>query len=187
MSWNPLHPHHLTGQSVGFICNGKVKWNQPLHHATTDNITSNFEPAAKKVVNLRVLSLLSAGDLHVKDAHLHLRCLDVLYNKSRETTSNTDLTGIIKLEGMAFLHLVSYIQSRIESDNCNLIFKTSDLVKMYRGLISHLLKIDEKWLLETNSMTLGHTIQEQFPQLKTHHQERNISWIILYYSVTPKH
>jgi hypothetical protein len=94
----------------------------------------------------QLLAKLSAGDMIA-----HPRCLVSLYNKAAALQTETERNKIDKVShGIALAELLAYIdESRIDEDVA-LIFKLSDLVKLYssrtelKNYILALLKLTEK-------------------------------------------
>ena len=110
-----------------------------LRRAATLVIDSNVRAAATELQDHKLLSKLSAGDMHAQDAYYHASCLTALYNRvrnlrlSKEEEHNENTTQN-SLEAITLAEVVMYIKEAPRP----MVFQLSYLAKMYSHLLEQL-------------------------------------------------
>ncbi len=116
------------------FCEKPASPSDPLHEAMTKVIGERVRRCATKILDEKLLTKVSSGDLVASEAKYHAKCLVALYNaadrvKTSEQTDNTNEVHYAR----AFAELVAFIEDTLtDREECSPVFKLSGLVQLYR-------------------------------------------------------
>ncbi|CAG2253182.1 unnamed protein product [Mytilus edulis] len=123
--------------SVCFFCNENGQ--EALHESSTFGQDTRVRECAVKLNDTLLLAKLIAGDLIAHEAKYHSKCLVSLYNRAsriRMKNYNVESKKESQIHGIAFSEQVSYINETRSCDETIIVYKLSDLCKLYTERIT---------------------------------------------------
>ena len=154
-----------------FFCD-KNEEHGVLQKVISTEVDEDVKTSATQLVDTRLLSKLSAGDMHAQDAFYHKKCMTALHNRVRATEETTsEDSAQTSPESIALAELASFIEeSKLDSEVAP-IFKLSDLVKLY---VHRLQQLKACVPDRVNSTRLKDRILAQIPALRAQNKGREV-------------
>ena len=122
-----------------------------LHLVSTFDADANILSMITEVQDTQLLARIEGGDLIVKDAKYHLKCLVSLRNRHRSSIRRSllepDRTSEKLNESIVFVELTIYIEKAVYSGT--LLFKLSEIHVLYVNCLEYL------WASIFQSLALG--------------------------------
>ena len=118
--------------NICFFCD-KVSDSSDLHSASTLELDEKVRNCANLLSNGKLLAKLAAGDMIALEPKYHSNCLVGLYNRARQSRSESDMSTVDSykaLEAMAFADLIAYIDDCKDCQQRK-ILKLADPAKIY--------------------------------------------------------
>lgn len=122
-----------------FFC-GETPGSAPLHEAETFQLDSRVRSCAHILGDMDLITKLNAGDMVAQDAKYHRNCLVQLYNRVRKIKeiSGNSSNDVQAYEGLAFAHLVMYIEETLTKGETAPVFKLADLAQLYAARMEYM-------------------------------------------------
>ena len=151
-------------QVTCFFCDS----DEDTLHKIMDLVVSNcVRDIACETEDTKILAKLSEGDMIAIEALYHCKCLVAYYNKSR---TQKDVTDEPDFRSVALGELIFYILDE-ENENPGMVFKLSDLTKLY---IQTLECLGDHIDYKINSTHLKNRLLQSLNDLHAYKQGRDV-------------
>ena len=121
-----------------FFCGKPASSNEAMRWAATFGLDKKGQKMCRELQEHQLLAKLSLGDLIAQEAQYHIQCLANLYNRVRELSSKAKSFDDLDVHSVAFAELICYIDDSCIDTQVALVFKLSDLVKLYSSRLIQL-------------------------------------------------